>query len=279
MSEKEKIKKPFDVNWDSVDEVRRVYKENREKMQRALAILKICFTTTIIFTVPAAFFTFLYVLNRLSYYSMSGAFSSFIGEDAFAKTNTAALINALPADLLVYLVAIAVLTIVARVNEHLKLYKVLRIIFIVGAVYSAASLPLRLHPMAGCIIWFIYSCLGVFSIYLILKHYDIIDSLKDQQGFPQFLDHFDNSHGIKHTSIKFVDYQKKMEQKFAAEKKIAETVRENLKVEPYEEEFTPGIIGDLVLPEINDGVEYTNILETRSSDGNYEDLVSDLGGD
>jgi hypothetical protein len=279
MNEKEKTQKPFDVDWESVDEVRRVYKENREKMERAIAIHKTCFTTTIIFTVPAAIVLLLYIVNRLYYYGFSGMISSGVSEEAFARNNVAALINALPVDLLIYLITVAVLTIVTRVSEHLKLYSALRIIFFVGAIVSAASLPLRIHPAAGCVIWFIYSCLGVFSTYLILHQYDVIESLKDQRGYPQFLDHFDNSHGIKHTNIKYIDYQKKMAQKLASEKKIAEQVRENLEVEPYVEEFTPGVIGDLVLPEIDDEETYTNILETRSGGGNYEDLVSDLDGD
>jgi hypothetical protein len=274
--EGKKIKKPYDVDWEGVDKTRSVYAENRQKMQKALATLKTCFSTTMIFTAPAAFFITLYTLNRLFNYTVTGAITSQFGSEVFGRHSVAERINALPFDLIIYLITVLVMTFVAKVTERINIYKALRFVYIAGAVVCLLGIPMKLHPIDGGIIWFVYSCLGIWSIKLILQAYDDIDSLRDQKGFPQFIDYFDESHGIKHTSIKYLDYKKKMEEKLQTEKKIAEQVKQNLESEPYEEEFLPGIIGDIVLPEIDDGIEYTNILTQRSGEGDYTDLMSDF---
>jgi hypothetical protein len=273
-------KKPFDVDWDNIDEVRRVYAENRETMERSKAIIKTCFAWTIIFIAPVAIIMSYYAFITVMSTGISGFMLNAVESGLAESLNPADVINAIPFDYILLSWVILIPTLIAHFFIKPKIYKYLRFVFVFAALLSLVSIPTGAHPLSMCIAGFIYGFLGFWIDDMAIRAYAAIDSLKGVKGYPQFLDYFDETHGIKHTSIKYLDYQKKLQDKHNADRVLAEKVRQNLKAEPVNEEFVPGIIDDLVLPEIDDGVEYTDILATRSGNGGaYVDLVSEIDGD
>jgi hypothetical protein len=274
------IKKPFDVDWDNIDEVRRIYAENREKMERSKAIIKTCFAWTMIFVAPVAVIMSYYAFITVMSTGISSAMLNTLESGLAESLNPADVLNAIPFDYILLAWVVLIPTLIAHFFIKPIIYKYLRFVYIFTALISLVSIPFEAHSLSMCIAGFIYGFLGFWIDDMAIRAYAAIDSLKGVKGYPLFLDYFDETHGIKHTSIKYLDYQKKLQDKHNTDRVLAEKIRQNLKAEPVNDEFVPGVIDDLVLPEIDDDIEYTDILATRSGDGGaYEDLVSDIDGD
>jgi hypothetical protein len=280
MAKQKETKKPFDVDWDNVDEVRRIYAENREIMERSKAIIKTCFMITMMAVAPVAFLMSYFAFTDLMATGISGYMLGAVEKGLEDTLNAAAVVNAIPLDYIFLSWGVLIPTVIAFLFHKPKIYKYLRFVFLFVSLLSLVSIPIGAHPLPMCVIGFVYGFLGFWIDDINIRAYAAIKSLEGVKGYPQFLDYFDETHGIKHTSIKYLDYQKKLQDKHNTDRVLAEQIRKNLEAEPVNEEFVPGVIDELVLPEIDDGVEYTDILATRSGEGGaYEDLVSEIDGE
>jgi hypothetical protein len=268
------------IDWDNVDEVRRIYAENRQKMEFAVAAIKTCFIINIVFIAPIAIGLFFTTFNTIVGTGFGALLVGAFNKTSAESMNVAAVLNALPFDYLLLSWIVLIPTVIARIINSAKILKYLRFIFLFTSLYSLIAIPIEAHSIAVCVMGFVYGFLGFWVDDIAVRQHSVIDSLKNEKGYPQFIEYFDETHGIKHTNVKYIEYKKRLENKHNADRVIAEKVRKNLKAEPYnpEDDFIPGVIKDIVLPEIDDGVEYDDITKIRSGDGFYEDIVADING-
>ncbi|MDR0991752.1 MAG: hypothetical protein LBL87_02490 [Ruminococcus sp.] len=266
------------IDWNNVDEVRQIYAENRQKMEFAIAAIKTCFVINIVFIAPIAVWLFCDIFSTIVGTGFGALMVKAVDASSAERMNVAGVLNALPLDYLFFSWMILIPTIVARIINSAKILKYIRFILLFVAVYSLIALPLEMHPISVCVMGFVYGFLGFWVDDITVRQYAVIDSLKNEKGYPMFIDYFDETHGVKHTNVKYLEYKKRLEEKHNADRVIAEQVRKNLKAEPYnpDDEFVPGVIKEVVLPEIADGVQYDDITKIRSREGDYEDIVSDF---
>jgi hypothetical protein len=231
-----------------------------------------------VFVAPIAVGLFYYVYTQFTNVWFGTAVVAAVDKASAEKIDSAGILNALPLDYLFLSWIILIPTVVAKIINSAKIYKYMRAIFLVIAVYSLVCIPFEAHTIPQCVMGFVYGFLGFWVDDIIVRQYAVIDSLKNEKGYPLFIDYFDETHGIKHTNVKYIEYKKRLQQKHNADRVIAEQVRKNLKAEPYnpDDEFVPGVITDIVLPEINDGIEYDDITKIRSGEGHYEDIITGI---
>jgi hypothetical protein len=268
------------IDWNNVDEVRRIYAENRQKMEFAIAAIKTGFIINFVFIAPIAIGLFFTTYSTIVGTGLGAIMIGTVDEASAQRMNVAGILNALPLDFLFLSWLILIPTVVAKIIDSPKILKYLRFVFIFTALYSLISIPMQSHSISHCVLGLVYGVIGFWIDDIMVRQYAVIDSLKNEKGYPLFIDYFDETHGIKHTNVKYLEYKKRLEDKHNADRVIAENVKKNLKEEPYnpDDDFITGVIKDIVLPEINDGIEYDDITKIRSGEGFYEDIVADING-
>jgi hypothetical protein len=262
------------IDWDNIEEVRERYAENREAAASAFTVVRICFVFTMLTSlIPAIVLTVGTLYNLFGRAVGYGIARIFIGDDA-VRDGVRTMFGSLP---IVYLAAIWIIGITSLVSyifEADKPHSFLKVFYLLITAYALVSIFFGSVNITTVLLCVAYGIVGFCAEDLTQRRLLILKELSKEPGYPKFLDYFDRTHTINNTTIKYVDYHEKL--KAFHEKDIHEGVKiqYNLaKTETKPEEFIPGVMPELVPPDLSSEYESErqNLHPADINDGLFDD--------
>jgi hypothetical protein len=161
--------------------------------------------------------------------------------------------NVLPIDL-IYMLGVWVIgitTVIAHISDTTKPHRFLRIFYLCVSGFAALSM-LSLTGIIKALLVVAYGIAGYLVEGIIMKNKAELEELSHEEGYPEFSDNFDQTHTIKNTTLKYLDYINLVESHREKNAKDGERMKKAIEegdVEP--EPFIPGEMAELVPPVVN----------------------------
>jgi hypothetical protein len=257
------IRQKGPIDWDNIEEVRERYRENRETAESAFAVIRICFVFTMLTSLVPAVVLTIYTIYSLFGKAIGYGFARIIAGDDAVRDGVRSMFGSLP---IVYLSAIWIIGIISLISFIFSLYKThtfLKIFYALVSLYALVSIFFSISNVniVTVMLCVAYGIAGFCAEDLTQRRLLILKDLSKEQGFPKFLDHFDKTHTINNTQIKYIDYREKL--KAHHEKDIHEGVKiqyKLAKINKTPEEFIPGVMPELEPPDLSN-----ELLQDRRS--------------